>query len=501
MKKLLIMTLIFLTATIAFAQNNYQDVVYLKSGNIIRGMIIEQIPNESLKIETADGNLFVFKIDEIAKITNEIPVKAGIAKSRRSVEGKAMLEINKVNSKQISTIADLATINNDAGSLKGNYLLMNDLTVENWTPIGTRENPFLGTLDGNGHTITILSFRMDPINSQNTSDKKSGSFGDKKTNLLGESGTVSVGLFGTTGKGSLIINLRVTGKLTYDSGVRTLYMGAIAGENGGAIRSCVSTANINARGGHYSRSSGFGQMILPALLSGQQNVITAYQDEACGGGIAGVNKNLIENCYATGQVTVSGEGFKNAGGIAGRNGFGDVNSGNIKQCYATGNIVAKEDAASRLAGGITGMCMPGNIINSIALNEKLETIGNRKGITVAGGGVGYPANLAFGVTADNVRGEMKNAYFRNDMVIYMEKDDESEKKAKTGKKTFYSNRGKEIDFTLTQQQNWWMNDQSGVIFPFGTDENVPWVWDSELKRPVLFWETTEGQAKLDNVVQ
>lgn len=63
--------LVFLTVTIAYSQNNYQDVVHLKNGSIIRGIIIEQIPNESLKIETADRNVFVLNIDEVEKIAKE----------------------------------------------------------------------------------------------------------------------------------------------------------------------------------------------------------------------------------------------------------------------------------------------------------------------------------------------------------------------------------------------------------------------------------------------
>jgi len=53
------------------AQNNYQDVVYLKNGGIIRGTLIELIPDKSLKIETVDGNVFVFQMDEVEKITKE----------------------------------------------------------------------------------------------------------------------------------------------------------------------------------------------------------------------------------------------------------------------------------------------------------------------------------------------------------------------------------------------------------------------------------------------
>ena len=48
-----------------------QDVVYLKNGSIIRGIIIEQIPNKTLKIKTADSSVFVFKMDDIERITRE----------------------------------------------------------------------------------------------------------------------------------------------------------------------------------------------------------------------------------------------------------------------------------------------------------------------------------------------------------------------------------------------------------------------------------------------
>lgn len=47
------------------------DVVYLKNGSIIRGQIIEKIPDSIVKIQTKDGNVFVYKVEEIEKITRE----------------------------------------------------------------------------------------------------------------------------------------------------------------------------------------------------------------------------------------------------------------------------------------------------------------------------------------------------------------------------------------------------------------------------------------------
>ena len=50
---------------------SFQEVVYLKNGSIIRGLIVEQIPNKSLKIQMADGSIFVYEMTDVEKITKE----------------------------------------------------------------------------------------------------------------------------------------------------------------------------------------------------------------------------------------------------------------------------------------------------------------------------------------------------------------------------------------------------------------------------------------------
>ena len=60
----------FVATTPLFAQP-LEDVVYLKDGTIVRGIIIEQIPGESLKIQTQGGSVFLYTLDEIAKIVKE----------------------------------------------------------------------------------------------------------------------------------------------------------------------------------------------------------------------------------------------------------------------------------------------------------------------------------------------------------------------------------------------------------------------------------------------
>jgi hypothetical protein len=75
-KKIFISTMaavliLILNPFVTKGQSNYEDVVYLKNGGIMHGLIIEQVPNVSLKIQTADRNVFAYKIEEIEKITKE----------------------------------------------------------------------------------------------------------------------------------------------------------------------------------------------------------------------------------------------------------------------------------------------------------------------------------------------------------------------------------------------------------------------------------------------
>lgn len=62
---------ICLSANTLLAQDNLEDVVYLKNGNIYRGLIIEQVPGESIKIKTIGGNVFGVQISDIQKLTKE----------------------------------------------------------------------------------------------------------------------------------------------------------------------------------------------------------------------------------------------------------------------------------------------------------------------------------------------------------------------------------------------------------------------------------------------
>ena len=53
------------------ATDHMESVLYFKNGNVIRGVIVEQVLGESLKIQTREGNILKFQVDEIEKITTE----------------------------------------------------------------------------------------------------------------------------------------------------------------------------------------------------------------------------------------------------------------------------------------------------------------------------------------------------------------------------------------------------------------------------------------------
>lgn len=65
MKKFILFLLFTLIAALTFGQrSNYQDFLCLNNENIIGGIIIKQVPNESIEFETADKSGFDCKIEE-----------------------------------------------------------------------------------------------------------------------------------------------------------------------------------------------------------------------------------------------------------------------------------------------------------------------------------------------------------------------------------------------------------------------------------------------------
>ena len=43
------------------------NIVHLKNGSVIKGLIVEIILNEKIKIETPDGSVFVYEMSEVER--------------------------------------------------------------------------------------------------------------------------------------------------------------------------------------------------------------------------------------------------------------------------------------------------------------------------------------------------------------------------------------------------------------------------------------------------
>ncbi|MCF8257778.1 MAG: hypothetical protein K9J06_09500 [Flavobacteriales bacterium] len=74
MKSLLIVSAFLLVAFLHFdsyAQAGMEDVVYLNNGSVLRGIIIEQVPNKSLKVQIAGGSIFHVEIGDVTRIAKE----------------------------------------------------------------------------------------------------------------------------------------------------------------------------------------------------------------------------------------------------------------------------------------------------------------------------------------------------------------------------------------------------------------------------------------------
>ncbi len=78
---------LLLLHVVSFAQKidrNYQDVIYLENGNIIRGNILEHIKDQYITIQSSDENTWRFNYEEISRVTIE-PIKS-IPKNYQSID-------------------------------------------------------------------------------------------------------------------------------------------------------------------------------------------------------------------------------------------------------------------------------------------------------------------------------------------------------------------------------------------------------------------------------
>ena len=81
MKKAIILCLLFFSAGHGLGQ---ADHIHLKNGDIIKGVIIENVINDYIKVELQGGSILTFRYSEIEKIAKETDQERGDKKSTTS---------------------------------------------------------------------------------------------------------------------------------------------------------------------------------------------------------------------------------------------------------------------------------------------------------------------------------------------------------------------------------------------------------------------------------
>lgn len=75
LKKILMLICLTTAGMLSVNAEELQEVVYLKNGSVIRGVILELVPEKSVKIQTSDGNIFVYEMSQVEKIAKEKPYR------------------------------------------------------------------------------------------------------------------------------------------------------------------------------------------------------------------------------------------------------------------------------------------------------------------------------------------------------------------------------------------------------------------------------------------
>ena len=183
--------------------------------------------------------------------------------------------------------------------------------------------------------IDLNSQRWTPIGSD--SRQYSGNFDGNGHTISGlyiyNSTAGYQGLFGYVSGSGKIENLSVSGSVSGNNNV-----GGVVGLNRGTVKNCYNTGNI----------------------SGNNS-----------GGVVGYNGGTVENCYNTGNISGNISGGSPVGGVVGRN------DGTVKNCYNTGKV------SGNYVGGVVGLNNSGIVKNCHNIGE---VSGNQGGGVVGDNG-------------------------------------------------------------------------------------------------------------------
>ena len=169
---------------------------------------------------------------------------------------------------QITTAAELkwfaATVNSGKSLISA--ILLKDIMVDSWTPIGTQDNAFTGTLNGNGRTVTIN----------------------------GMASTDYAGLVGCLGANGKITNIKVAGNVTGGNNV-----GGVVGYCLGKLENVINTATVSGTSNVGGVIGYYGATGNASYNLGNTGDVSG--DDFTSGGVIGKNDSslCLYNSYST----------------------------------------------------------------------------------------------------------------------------------------------------------------------------------------------------------
>lgn len=254
--------------------------------------------------------------------------------------------IQEKEATEIYTAQQLANIAND---LSGSYILCNDIDLSafaSWKPIGTKENPFTGKLDGNGHVVSNILIKVTEQQSVNTEEYTVGLFGGAENceivNLGVENGNYTV-MAADKAKTNFVDVGGIIGYGSHCTVRRCYYRGKIS--------------NTVKRQDTFNRTGGIAAVFVHSVMTDCYTNISiegssVSSNVMLGGITAWSEESQLKRCYATGSIQLN-----DVSNIAYMGGISASGGGVIERCLSFivdfDTTKAVEDAYSDTIGSFS----------------------------------------------------------------------------------------------------------------------------------------------------
>lgn len=231
-----------------------------------------------------------------------------------------------------------------------------DITVSDWTPVGSEGRWYQGIFDGGNHTITIKSI--------NGGASEAGLFGYTKGTVKNVSVAGTITTTGNTARGVAAYN---NGKISYcinkASVAAAETAGGIVGENeqtsygnsdSTMVEGCTNSGTVTATGaGSYAGGIVGRNDAVARRCTNSSTDIRVNNADSYAGGIAGYNCKRIQKCD---NITATASTSANYGGVIGYNTLPDNYKTDIEwvnNCYTQHNVFVYYAAKGRITNSYT----------------------------------------------------------------------------------------------------------------------------------------------------